>query len=148
MLRNASSSRVTTTWRGSARTSCARRLRRGSRTSSTTRDATTTPSVSQEQARQQRPLWRSALAKVLARRDGDTSADELAAEAVNLAATTDFLRLHGGALLDLANVRAVLNGGAAPPGILAEARGLLERKQDAASLRRAATEFSGLAVAG
>jgi class 3 adenylate cyclase/tetratricopeptide (TPR) repeat protein len=91
-------------------------------------------------------LWRSALAKVLAHRDRDPHADELAAEAVSMAATTDFLRLHGGALLDLAHVRALLNGSAAPPDIVAEARRLLERKEDASTLRRAA-EFSGLAAA-
>ena len=66
---------------------------------------------------------------------------------MTLAATTDFLRLHGGALLDLAHVRALLSGGAAPPGIVAEARGLLERKGDASSLRRARAEFSGIPAA-
>ena len=46
-------------------------------------------------------LWRSALAKVIARRDGSDEAEELASDAVALAATTDMLSLHGAALLDL-----------------------------------------------
>jgi class 3 adenylate cyclase/tetratricopeptide (TPR) repeat protein len=89
-------------------------------------------------------LWRSALAKVLARRDGSADAAELAQEAVALAATTDMLSLHGTTLLDLARVEALLNGGAAPPALVAEARALFERKGDAASLRRAAAEFAGV----
>jgi hypothetical protein len=89
-------------------------------------------------------LWRSALAKVLARRDGSAEAADLALEAVTLAATTDMLSLHGAAVLDLARVHALLNGGAAPPALVAEARALFERKGDAASLRRAAVEFAGV----
>ena len=48
----------------------------------------------------------SALAKVLARRDGSAEAAALAQEAVALAATTDMLSLHGAAVLDLARVHA------------------------------------------
>ena len=88
-------------------------------------------------------LWRSALAKVLGRRDGSAAALELARDAVALAATTDMLSLHGATLLDLARVEALLNGGVAPPALVAEARALFERKGDTASLRRAAAEFAG-----
>jgi tetratricopeptide (TPR) repeat protein len=91
-------------------------------------------------------LWRSALAKVLAHRDGTAEAADLAQAAVDLAATTDMLSLHGAALLDLARVQALLNGGTPPPALVAEARALFERKGDAASLRRAAAEFTGAAV--
>jgi class 3 adenylate cyclase len=89
-------------------------------------------------------LWRSALAKVLARRDGSAEAADLAQEAVALAATTDMLSLHGAAVLDLARVLALLNGGTAPTALVAEARALFERKGDAASLRRVAAEFAGV----
>ena len=53
-------------------------------------------------------LWRSALAKIVARRDHDTAAELLADEAVRLAATTDMLSLHGTAVLDRARVAALL----------------------------------------
>jgi class 3 adenylate cyclase/tetratricopeptide (TPR) repeat protein len=84
-------------------------------------------------------LLRSALAKVIAHRDGDREAESLAREAVALAATTDSLSLHGSAVLDLARVVALLDGGAPPPEIVGEAIALFERKGDVASLRRAAT---------
>jgi predicted ATPase/class 3 adenylate cyclase len=92
-------------------------------------------------------LWRSALAKVLARREGDPAAEALADEAVRLAATTDMLSLRGDAVLDRARVAALLNGGAAPPELVAEAAALFERKGDAASLRRVALEFAADALA-
>jgi tetratricopeptide (TPR) repeat protein len=87
-------------------------------------------------------LWRSALAKIVARRDGAAEADDLAWEAVRLAATTDMLSLHGASLLDLARVSAALNGGKPPGHIVEEAIRLFERKEDAASLRRAGLEFA------
>ena len=59
-------------------------------------------------------LWRSALAKMHSARDGSAEAAALAQEAASLAATTDMLGLHGAAVLDLARVHALLNGGAAP----------------------------------
>ena len=88
-------------------------------------------------------LWRSALAKVRARRKRTEEARELAWEAVKLAAATDSLSFHGWALLDLAQVEALLNGGAPPTDLVAEAMELFERKEDAASLRRAAAQFAG-----
>jgi hypothetical protein len=91
-------------------------------------------------------LWRSALAKVIARRDGSDEAEEFASDAVALAATTDMLSLHGAALLDLARVEALRNDGRPPGHIVEEAIALFERKEDAASLRRAALEFAGTGV--
>ena len=91
-------------------------------------------------------LWRSALAKVRARRDGTEDARELAQQAVKLAAATDSLSFHGWAVLDLARVEAFLNGGVPPPDLVAQAMELFERKEDAASLRRAAVQFAGAGV--
>ena len=91
-------------------------------------------------------LWRSALAKVRARRDGIEEARELAQQAVKLAAATDSLSFHGWALLDLARVEALLNGGTPPSDLVAEAMELFARKEDAASLRRAAAQFAGAGV--
>jgi len=92
-------------------------------------------------------LWRSALAKVRARRDGDVEARALAEEAVRLAAATDSLSFHGWALLDLACVEALLNGASPPPELVAEATGLFQRKEDASSLRRLALQFGGVGAA-
>ena len=92
-------------------------------------------------------VWRSALAKVLARRDGSSQAVALSDEAVRLAATTDMLSLRGAALLDRARVASLLSGGPAPPELVAEALALFELKGDAASLRRAALEFAGASTA-
>ena len=69
--------------RGAARTSCALRSRRGSRTCSTSRGVTTMQTDSHGRVGEaaaaddifSQVLWRSALAKVIARRDRDPSAD-------------------------------------------------------------------------
>lgn len=82
-------------------------------------------------------LWRSALAKVFAARGAEEAAEELAAEAVARAAATDMLSLHGGALVDRAHVEMLL-GREPAPALLAEARALFARKQDAWGLRRVA----------
>ena len=87
-------------------------------------------------------LWRSALAKVRARRDGAAEARDLAQEAVRLASTTDSLSFHGWALLDLARVESLLGACAPPPDLVAEAIELFERKGDASSLRRATLQFA------
>jgi ATP/maltotriose-dependent transcriptional regulator MalT len=76
-------------------------------------------------------LWRAALAKVRARRDGAEDARPLAEEAVRLAASTDSLSFHGGA---------------PPPELVAEAVELFQRKGDKASLRRAVAQFEGAGV--
>ena len=43
-------------------------------------------------------------------------------------------------------MEALLNGGTPPPELVAEAMELFERKEDAASLRRAAAQFAGAGV--
>jgi tetratricopeptide (TPR) repeat protein len=91
-------------------------------------------------------LWRSALAKVRARRDRADDARALAQQAVRLAAATDSLSFHGWALLDLARVEALLDGGLPPAELVAEAIELFERKEDMASLRRAALQFADVGV--
>jgi len=91
-------------------------------------------------------LWRSALGKVRARRDGDVKARSLAEEAVRLAAATDSFSFHGWALLDLARVDALLSGDAPPAELVAEATALFRRKEDAVSLRRAALQFAEAGV--
>ena len=83
-------------------------------------------------------LWRGARARALARRDGDPAAEELAREGAALAATTDCLSLHGGALLDLAETLTFLGRAAETPQLLDEATALFEQKEDLASLRRVA----------
>jgi tetratricopeptide (TPR) repeat protein len=93
-------------------------------------------------------LWRAARAKVLARRDRDPLAEELAVEAVRLAATTDFLSGHGSALLDLAEVLAALGRPDEAAARIEEALALFEAKEDAASITRAERLREGLPVAG
>lgn len=50
--------------------------------------------------------WRGPRAKVLARRGEFDAACRVAQESVDLARQTDFLNLHGDALMDLADVRS------------------------------------------
>jgi class 3 adenylate cyclase/tetratricopeptide (TPR) repeat protein len=83
-------------------------------------------------------LWRGARAKVIARRDGDPAAEEIARAAVSLAAPTDCLSLHGQALLDLAEVLSLLGRPSEAPGVVAAAIALLQQKGDVPALRRAA----------
>ena len=91
-------------------------------------------------------LWRAALGKVRARRDRNVEARRLAEEAVRLAAATDSFSFHGWALLDLARVESLLSGEEPPSELVAEAMELFRRKEDAASLRRAALQFAGAGV--
>ena len=91
-------------------------------------------------------LWRGARAKILARRDADTAAEDIARDAVGLAAPTDCLSLHGQALLDLAEVLTLLDRRTEAPGVVAAAIALLQQKGDVPSIRRAA-ELMGTPVA-
>ena len=83
-------------------------------------------------------LWRGARAKLLARRSADPAAERIAREAVSLVAATDFLSLHGQALLDLADVLTLLGRDGEVPAVAAAAMALLQQKGDVSSLRRAA----------
>jgi class 3 adenylate cyclase len=87
-------------------------------------------------------LWsqvdgRGAYAKIVARRGRGAEAERLAREAVELAASTDFLTLRGDAFLDLATVLEV--GGQAPEAVAALTEGLelYERKGNLVSAERA-----------
>jgi hypothetical protein len=73
--------------------------------------------------------WRGPRARVLARRGERAEAEQLAREAVELAARTDFLSLHADALVDLAVVANDENAAR-------EARVLYERKGNVAALAR------------
>ena len=86
-------------------------------------------------------VGRGANAKILARQGRGNEAEALAREAVELAASTDFLTHHGGAFLDLAEVLQ-LNG--QPPEAEAALRAgleLYERKGDLVSAERARTRL-------
>ena len=93
-------------------------------------------------------LWRAARAKVLARRDGDVVAEALAEDAVTLAASTDYLSVHGNTLLDLAEVLSHLERADEAAVPIANALALFEAKEDAASTVRAVRLRNSLAVAG
>jgi class 3 adenylate cyclase/tetratricopeptide (TPR) repeat protein len=81
--------------------------------------------------------WRGARAKVLARRGLGEEAEQLAREGVTLAGSTDCLGLHGGALLDLAEVLSVLGREEEAALLSDDAFWLFERKGDTISAGRA-----------
>ena len=72
--------------------------------------------------------WRGPRARVLARRREYDRALALARDAVSLAARTDFLNLHGQALLDLAEVAAAAGDEPAAADARAAAADLFRRK--------------------
>jgi tetratricopeptide (TPR) repeat protein len=82
-------------------------------------------------------LWRSAQAKVLARRGDFEGAEALAREAVALARQTDYLIEHGDALLALAEVLRLAAGRPGAKESLEEALALYARKQAFACESRA-----------
>ena len=73
-------------------------------------------------------LWRRAQAKLVALRGEPREAERLAAEAVELAARTDCLELHGLALNDLAEVLAAAGRDDEAVDALERAHSLFERK--------------------
>jgi class 3 adenylate cyclase/tetratricopeptide (TPR) repeat protein len=89
-------------------------------------------------------LWRTARAKVLSWRGEADTAESLAQEAVTLAAGSDWLSLHGDALLDLAEVRQRAGRFAAAESAAAAALGLYDREGDLASGDRAREFITGL----
>jgi DNA-binding SARP family transcriptional activator len=88
--------------------------------------------------------WRGTRAKALARRGELDTAERLAREAVSLAERTDFLNLHGNALLDLATVlrhgRRLEDAAAAAYA----AKALYERKGNLVSAEDARTFAGGV----
>ena len=81
--------------------------------------------------------WRAARAKVLARAGTTEEAERLAREAVRLAAETDFLGLHGDALVDLAEVLVLAGRTRESVPALEDAVRLYERKGNVVSAERA-----------
>ncbi len=81
-------------------------------------------------------LWRSALAKVLARRGDVDPALALAREAVRLMASTDFINTHADRLTDLAEVLRMARSPEADEA-LDQAHLLYERKGNLVGIRRA-----------
>jgi class 3 adenylate cyclase/tetratricopeptide (TPR) repeat protein len=73
-------------------------------------------------------VWRSARARVLARRGEHEGADALGREAVNLAMQTDFLDLQASTLVALAEVIWLTTGGEDAAPLIAQAREIYERK--------------------
>ena len=81
-------------------------------------------------------LWRSARAKVRARRGDLSEAEALAREAVALAERTDLLNTHGDTLADLGEVLVLAGRPDEAGAIFAQAAEILERKGNRASLER------------
>jgi class 3 adenylate cyclase/tetratricopeptide (TPR) repeat protein len=82
-------------------------------------------------------IWRSARAKIDARATGAVHAERLAREAVDLAATTDDLVMHGRALVDVAFVLRVLAPAAETAPVLDAAIALFDQKGDTVDADRA-----------
>jgi tetratricopeptide (TPR) repeat protein len=91
-------------------------------------------------------LWRSAEAKVLARRGGAEDAVRLATEAVQLAAQTVDIMLHADALLDLGTVLRMLGREEEAGPLIEEALLLYERKGAVAAVARARKVAEAAAV--
>ncbi len=81
-------------------------------------------------------LWRSARAKIRARRGELVEAEALAREAVAIAEHTDFLNTHGDTLADLGEIVALAGRPAEAAAVLEQAAEILERKGNLASLER------------
>ena len=86
-------------------------------------------------------------ALALASRQRVDEAEALAGEAVSIAGETDFLVLHGDALLDLAEVLRLAGRESEAVGLAEEAGSFYARKGDVVSARRAAETGSRLAAA-
>ena len=82
--------------------------------------------------------WRVTRAKVLARRGVLAAAERLAAEAVEIAGRTDFLAMHGDALLALAEILRLSGREAEASETAGRAGEFYEAKGDLADLERAA----------
>ena len=82
-------------------------------------------------------VWRNARAAALAQSGDSPAAELLAAEAVELAAATDFLDLQGNTLLGLANVLQLAGKSEAATPLLEQARQAFERKGNIVAEARA-----------
>jgi class 3 adenylate cyclase/tetratricopeptide (TPR) repeat protein len=81
--------------------------------------------------------WRAVRAKILARRDEFTAAEELARGAVALAEQTDGLNSQGRALIDLAEVLELAGRAGEAQPVLEQALHLFEQKGNAVAARKA-----------
>jgi predicted ATPase/class 3 adenylate cyclase len=81
-------------------------------------------------------LWRSARAKIRARRGELAVAEGLAREAVAVAERTDLLNTHGDTLADLGEVLALAGRPAEAAAVFEQAAEIFERKGNRASLER------------
>ena len=81
-------------------------------------------------------LWRSARAKIRARRGELAEAEALAREAVAVAERTDLLNTHGDTLADLGDVVALAGRPAEAVAVFEQAAEIFERKGNLASLER------------
>jgi tetratricopeptide (TPR) repeat protein len=86
--------------------------------------------------------WRATRAKALARRGELEVAERLARSAVERAEETDFLNMHGDALLSLATVLAAAGRVDEAESLAARAVELYELKGNAAAARRARSDFT------
>lgn len=83
-------------------------------------------------------IWlRAVRAKVLARRGEHERAEQLAREAVELVARTDWIDRHGDTLMDLAEVLRLGGRSKEAEPVVEEALGLYERKENVVSAERA-----------
>jgi class 3 adenylate cyclase/tetratricopeptide (TPR) repeat protein len=83
--------------------------------------------------------WRSTRATVLAQRGEAAKAEDLAREAVDIARSTDYLNMHAGFLLSLADVLAVGGRPAQAIPVIEEACGLYDRKGNLVMAEKART---------
>jgi class 3 adenylate cyclase/tetratricopeptide (TPR) repeat protein len=86
--------------------------------------------------------WRTARARILARRDDIPEAKRLSEEAVRLAARTDWLSDHADALLSRAEVLELAGEPEAAAGALHAAIALYEQKGNTIGLRRARSQLA------
>jgi ATP/maltotriose-dependent transcriptional regulator MalT len=90
-------------------------------------------------------LWRSARAKIRARRGEHDEAEALAREAVAVAERTDLLNTRGDTLADLGEVVALAGRPSDAVAVYDEAAGIFERKGNLASLEQVRVAAQGLA---
>jgi tetratricopeptide (TPR) repeat protein len=93
-------------------------------------------------------VWRGARAKVLAWRGETEQAEDLARHAVELAATTDLLDMHGDALADLACVVSCRDNVKEAESVLRQALQLYEQKGNVVSASRVRTLLGEASRAG
>jgi tetratricopeptide (TPR) repeat protein len=92
-------------------------------------------------------LWRSTRAKLLARKGEQDQADRLAAEAVALAASSDFHQAHADALRDLADIHEIAGRHAPAAQAIQDAIHFYELKGNTLAAQNARTDLHTLQTA-